>query len=319
MREVDEADAVPAPAGAVRLRRVLQAMNRRHDADDYRRMVERLRAARPDIALSSRLHRRLPRRDRGGFRRDAGAGRGDRLRPGLLVQVQPAARARRRRRWTARCRSGQGGAAGRAAGAARRAAAQPSTTATVGRVAAGAVRAAGGAIRARWSAAAPICRRSHVERRALRPWARSSRCAIVAATPTAWPAALESAAPRQPRGRRPHDRLSPRPDRCRRHRARPCCASTTTACCRCCSADHDRNLARIEQRLGVTLVVARQRGRHRRQPGRRWRAARAVLNALYRRLAAGLAVAAAEVDAAVRMALRGRRATAASSPRRRRR
>jgi len=33
--------------------RVLQGMNRRHNADDYRRLVERLRAARPDVALSS--------------------------------------------------------------------------------------------------------------------------------------------------------------------------------------------------------------------------------------------------------------------------
>jgi tRNA-2-methylthio-N6-dimethylallyladenosine synthase len=33
--------------------RVLDAMNRRHNAADYRRIVDRLRAARPDIALSS--------------------------------------------------------------------------------------------------------------------------------------------------------------------------------------------------------------------------------------------------------------------------
>ena len=33
--------------------RVLAAMNRRHTADDYRRLVDRLRTARPDIALSS--------------------------------------------------------------------------------------------------------------------------------------------------------------------------------------------------------------------------------------------------------------------------
>ena len=33
--------------------RVLDAMNRRHTADDYRRTVERLRRARPDLALSS--------------------------------------------------------------------------------------------------------------------------------------------------------------------------------------------------------------------------------------------------------------------------
>ncbi len=32
---------------------VLRAMNRRHTADDYRRIIDRLRAARPDIALSS--------------------------------------------------------------------------------------------------------------------------------------------------------------------------------------------------------------------------------------------------------------------------
>jgi len=35
--------------------RVLRAMNRRHGADHYRRIVEKLRAARPDIALSSDL------------------------------------------------------------------------------------------------------------------------------------------------------------------------------------------------------------------------------------------------------------------------
>ncbi len=33
--------------------RILRAMNRRHDAADYRRLVDRLRRARPDIALSS--------------------------------------------------------------------------------------------------------------------------------------------------------------------------------------------------------------------------------------------------------------------------
>ena len=33
--------------------RILDAMNRRHSADDYRRLIDRMRAARPDIALSS--------------------------------------------------------------------------------------------------------------------------------------------------------------------------------------------------------------------------------------------------------------------------
>jgi tRNA-2-methylthio-N6-dimethylallyladenosine synthase len=33
--------------------RILDAMNRRHSADDYRRLIDRIRRARPDIALSS--------------------------------------------------------------------------------------------------------------------------------------------------------------------------------------------------------------------------------------------------------------------------
>jgi tRNA-2-methylthio-N6-dimethylallyladenosine synthase len=41
---------LPVQAGADR---ILDAMNRRHGADEYRRVVERVRAARPDIALSS--------------------------------------------------------------------------------------------------------------------------------------------------------------------------------------------------------------------------------------------------------------------------
>ncbi|WP_268810792.1 tRNA (N6-isopentenyl adenosine(37)-C2)-methylthiotransferase MiaB [Tistlia consotensis] len=40
---------LPVQAGSDR---VLAAMNRKHSADDYRRLVERLRAARPDLALS---------------------------------------------------------------------------------------------------------------------------------------------------------------------------------------------------------------------------------------------------------------------------
>ena len=41
---------LPVQSGADRM---LEAMNRRHTADDYRRLVARLRAARPDLALSS--------------------------------------------------------------------------------------------------------------------------------------------------------------------------------------------------------------------------------------------------------------------------
>lgn len=43
---------LPVQSGADR---VLAAMNRRHNVDDYRRLVERLRAARPDLALSTDL------------------------------------------------------------------------------------------------------------------------------------------------------------------------------------------------------------------------------------------------------------------------
>ena len=48
--------------------RILKAMNRRHTAPDYLDLIERMRAARPDIALSSRFHRRLSRRNRRRFR-----------------------------------------------------------------------------------------------------------------------------------------------------------------------------------------------------------------------------------------------------------
>lgn len=41
---------LPVQAGSDR---ILAAMNRRHTADDYRRIIDRVRAARPDIALSS--------------------------------------------------------------------------------------------------------------------------------------------------------------------------------------------------------------------------------------------------------------------------
>jgi len=41
---------LPVQSGSYR---ILAAMNRRHTADDYRRIVDRLRSARPDLALSS--------------------------------------------------------------------------------------------------------------------------------------------------------------------------------------------------------------------------------------------------------------------------
>lgn len=47
--------------------RVLQAMNRRHTAADYRRLVERLRAARPDLALSTDIIVGFPGETRSDF------------------------------------------------------------------------------------------------------------------------------------------------------------------------------------------------------------------------------------------------------------
>jgi tRNA-2-methylthio-N6-dimethylallyladenosine synthase len=40
---------LPVQAGSDR---ILKAMNRRHTADDYRRLIDRIRSARPDIAMS---------------------------------------------------------------------------------------------------------------------------------------------------------------------------------------------------------------------------------------------------------------------------
>jgi tRNA-2-methylthio-N6-dimethylallyladenosine synthase len=69
--------------------RVLAAMKRGYTALEYKSIVRKLRAARPDIAVV-RLHRRLPRRDRRGFREDHEADRRRRLRRLVLLRLQPA-------------------------------------------------------------------------------------------------------------------------------------------------------------------------------------------------------------------------------------
>ncbi len=68
--------------------------------------------------------------------------------------------------------------------------------------------------------------------------------------------------------------------------------------------EHDRNLARIEQRLGVALL---SRGNEITISGPPWsvQAAKEVLGALYDRLSRGLEVDNAEVDAVLRLALQG--------------
>ena len=50
--------------------RILKAMNRSHSVESYLRTIERVRAARPDIAISGDFIVGFPGRDRGGFRGD---------------------------------------------------------------------------------------------------------------------------------------------------------------------------------------------------------------------------------------------------------
>jgi tRNA-2-methylthio-N6-dimethylallyladenosine synthase len=72
--------------------RILKAMNRKHTGESYIRLIERIRAARPDLAAVGRFHRGLPRRNRGGFPGHARSGRRGRLRQRLFLQVFAAPR-----------------------------------------------------------------------------------------------------------------------------------------------------------------------------------------------------------------------------------
>ena len=99
---------------------VLQAMNRRHTADDYRRIVDRLRAARPDLALSSDFIVGFPGETEHDFAATLALVEDDRLRSGVLVQVQPAAGDAGGRHARAGQGRGQERTADEAAGVARR-------------------------------------------------------------------------------------------------------------------------------------------------------------------------------------------------------
>ncbi len=59
---------LPVQAGSDK---ILKAMNRAHTAESYLRLIEKIRAARPDIAIVRRLHRGLPGRARRRLRGDA--------------------------------------------------------------------------------------------------------------------------------------------------------------------------------------------------------------------------------------------------------
>ena len=71
--------------------KILAAMNRRHTANDYRRLVDRLREARPNLALSSDFIVGFP-GEADGFCRDPAPSERYQLQSGFLIQVQPAAR-----------------------------------------------------------------------------------------------------------------------------------------------------------------------------------------------------------------------------------
>ncbi len=105
--------------------RVLKAMNRSHTSDSYLRIIERVRAARPDIAISGDFIVGFPGETEAEFEATLRNRRGGELRPGFLVQIFARARARPPRRWTDQVpRRGHGRAAAAAAGAAQRAAAR---------------------------------------------------------------------------------------------------------------------------------------------------------------------------------------------------
>ena len=70
--------------------RVLTAMNRKHTVAEYIDVIARVRAARPDIALSSDFIVGFPGETDQDAEDDDRTDREDRLRAGLLVQIQPA-------------------------------------------------------------------------------------------------------------------------------------------------------------------------------------------------------------------------------------
>ena len=72
--------------------RILKAMNRRHTAADYLRLIDRIRAARPDIALSGDFIVGFPGETDADFEATLELVRHGRLRAGLLVQIFAASR-----------------------------------------------------------------------------------------------------------------------------------------------------------------------------------------------------------------------------------
>ena len=159
-----KADALPPPAGAVGLG---WRAARDEPAPHRRRLPPRRRAPAARAARHRalrRLHRRLSGRERGRFPGHPRAGRGDRLRPGVLVQVQPATGHAGGHPARPGQGPGQERAAGRAAGPAR--AAERGLPGGDGRPgAAGAAWSGRAAIPVSWSAGRLTCRRCTSPRR----------------------------------------------------------------------------------------------------------------------------------------------------------
>ena len=84
--------------------RILEAMNRRHGRDLFLRLVDRLRAARPDLALSSDFIVGFPGESDARFRRHACGWSSRSASPRPSPSSTAAGPARRARRWPTRCR-----------------------------------------------------------------------------------------------------------------------------------------------------------------------------------------------------------------------
>ena len=85
--------------------RILKAMNRRHTAEDYLRLIDRIKAARPDIALSGDFIVGFPGESDADFEDTMNIVRRDWLCCRLLVQIFAASGHARQLKWQAMCRS----------------------------------------------------------------------------------------------------------------------------------------------------------------------------------------------------------------------
>ena len=232
---------------------VLEAMNRRYTADDYRRLVDALRAARPDLALSSDFIVGFPGRDRRRLRRDHAASSRVGFAQAFSFKYSPVP-ARRppalRRHVPEQVKAARlqplqalpGGQAGGLQPRLRRC--HPARPARAARPPSG-----------------PAGRPHALSPGGPRRWARASRSATWCrsrsprATRTAWPAAAALPADHR-EGATRLSTLAPLPDlRGSSHRIR----FDDNAACAVLFGQHHLNLARIEQKLPVASSPAATR------------------------------------------------------------